>query len=92
MVASARARCAIRGHMWGDAPYFIQKGPNPWGLKEVWVTNEECARPGCERTRRIKCIPLTYQLLTTAYGGKIDRRPGVTREELRREVIEEQDR
>jgi hypothetical protein len=90
MVASARARCAINGHMWPDEPYFIMRGKNVWGLKEVWETNQSCARPGCERTRRIRCIPFTFQLLTTSYGGRLEKIGRVTREELRREVIEEQ--
>jgi hypothetical protein len=76
--------------MWPDETYFIEPGPNAWNMKEVWVCNQSCERDGCERTRRIKVAPRTFQRLTMSYGGKLEKIGRVPREQLQREVIKEQ--
>lgn len=86
-LARARIRCAESGHMWEDAGWFVKPASPNSGMKNVWERKQSCLRPGCERTRRDRVQPLTFQLLSRTYGGKIERLGRVTREELREELI-----
>lgn len=90
MTARVRIRCAESGHMWNDAGWFERPASPGSGLKKVWERNQSCQREDCERTRRDRVQPRTFQLLSRSYGGKLEKIGRMSREEMREEMIKGQ--
>ena len=73
--------------MWEDAFWYIRPAAPNSGLKEVWERTQNCIRPGCERTRKDRVQPNSFQLLSRTYGGRLERIGRMGREEMRKEII-----
>lgn len=76
--------------MWNDAHWFQVAGAPGTGIKKVWKREQECQRAGCVRTRTDRVIPLTFELISRIYGGKLEVLGRVGRAELREEIIKRQ--
>jgi transposase len=88
VIARARIRCAESGHQWEDAPWFQIAASEKRGIRFIWQRRQSCERDGCERTRVDTVMPKTFQLLTRTYGGRLERIGRISREDMRREIIE----
>lgn len=88
MASITRLLCAERGHAWEDASYFQETADRRLGLKYVWVLRMKCERDDCDRVRIDRVMPKTFKLITRTYSGEYEKIGRVTREELRRELID----
>jgi hypothetical protein len=92
-VSDARLKCADSNHRWADVPFYVVPNTRFPGVgKNIWRREQHCERRGCERIRVMVASPRTREVISTHYGGRIEKVGSVTRRQLRTELILRQKR